>query len=100
MRSKICEDDKRRILAKVVVPMGVNEITTFALANPCFVSDTDAMNTFQNLNKRQLFQIAKESVSLRGVNIDIATNYAKQLWTFRQIERAQAHVKMLFPEVD
>ena len=46
MRSKICDDGKARILAKVVVPMGAMEITTFALANPRFVNDEEAMNTF------------------------------------------------------
>jgi hypothetical protein len=100
MRSKLCDDGKHRILAKVVVPMGATELTAFALANPCFLNDTEAMNTFENLNKRQLFNIAKESVAYRGNDVDIATNCSKQVWTFRQIERAKAHVKMLFPEVD
>jgi hypothetical protein len=100
MRSKTCPDGKNRILAKVVVPMGTTELTAYALANPCFINDRDAMNTFENLNKRQLFSIAKESVAYRGDNVDIAIDYSIQVWTVRQIERAKAHVKMLFPEVD
>jgi len=52
MRSKICEDGKARILAKVVVPMGVQEITLFAMANPRFHENDEAMNDFENLNKR------------------------------------------------
>jgi hypothetical protein len=100
MRSKLCEDGDRRILAKVVVPMGATELTAYALANPRFLDDAEAMNTFENLNKRQLFNIAKESVAFRGDNVDIAVTYSKQVWTPRQIKRANAHVKLLFPEVD
>lgn len=100
MRSKLCEDGKNRILAKVVVPMGVQEITTFALANPRFVADEEAMNTFTNLNKRQLFNVAKESVAFRGDSLTIAAAAAEEAWTPRQIERARKHVEALFPEVD
>lgn len=100
MRSKICDDGKARILAKVVVPMGTAEITTFALANPRFAKDTEAMNTFENLNKRQLFNVAKESVAFRGDSMYVAEEFASQMWTPRQIERARKHVELLFPEVD
>jgi hypothetical protein len=100
MRSKLCEDGTHRILAKVVVPMGAVELTAYALAHPCFINNSDAMNAFENLNKRQLFNIAKESVAYRGDDVNTATKHLKQVWTFRQVERAKAHVKMLFPEVD
>jgi hypothetical protein len=100
MRSKLCEDGLHRILAKVVVPMGAAELTVFALAHPCFINNADAMNTFENLNKRELFSVAKESVAYRGDNVDIATKHLKQVWTPRQINRATVHVKLLFPEVD
>ena len=100
MRSKICDDGKARILAKVVVAMGVQEITMFSLSNPRFVKDEEAMNTFENLNKRQLFNVAKESVAFRGDSLAIAEDVANQNWTVRQIERARKHVELLFPEVD
>ena len=100
MRSKICDDGKFRILAKVVVPMGVTELTTFALSNPRFANDEDAMNTFENLNKRQLFNVAKESVASRGASLELAYAVAREQWTMRQIDRAQVHVTRLFPEVD
>jgi len=104
MRSKLCDDGKHRILAKVVVPMGQQEITLFALANPRFHNDQavlpEAMNDFENLNKRQLFNVAKESVALRGDSLDVADKIATKMWTPRQISRATEHVKMLFPEVD
>lgn len=100
MRSKVCEDGKNRILAKVVVPMGVAEITLFALANPRFHATDEAMNDFENLNKRQLFNVAKESVALRGDSLQTADVIVQENWTPRQIERARKHVEMLFPEVD
>lgn len=104
MRSKLCDDGKHRILAKVVVPMGQQEITLFALANPRFHGADgvlpDAMNDFENLNKRQIFNVAKESVALRGDSLDVADKIATEKWTPRQISRATQHVKMLFPEVD
>lgn len=98
MRSKICDDGKHRILAKVVVPMGVSEITMFALANPKFDQSEDAMNVFENFNKRQLFNLAKESVSLRGDALP--EEIVVERWSRRQITRALAHVTLLFPEVD
>lgn len=100
MRSKPCPDGKNRILAKVVVPMGVREITTFAMANPRFHMNDEAMNDFENLNKRQLFQVAKDSVALRGDSLSVAESVASEFWTERQIDRALKHVAMLFPEVD
>jgi hypothetical protein len=100
MRSKLCEDGKNRILAKVVVPMGLKEITSYALANPLFHGNEDAMNVFENQNKRELFNIAKESVALRGDNLELADQIATENWTPRQISRAAEHVKRLFPEVD
>ncbi len=106
MRSKICDDGKARILAKVVVPMGVHEITTFALANPQFAGQdgqaahSEAMNQFENLNKRQLFNVAKDSVALRGDSLDIALEVIDGMWSPKQIARARDHVERLFPEVD
>jgi len=100
MRSKLCEDGRRRIIAKVVVPMGAQEITTYALAHPQFKMDEDAMNTFENLNKRELFNVAKESVAYRGDNLSTANDIVADTWSPRQIDRAQTHVARLFPEVD
>jgi hypothetical protein len=99
MRAKTCTDGINRIQAKIIVPMGVQEITKFAMANPMFHRDEEAMNAFENLNKRQMFNIAKESVALRGDSLEIADHYVQEFWTTRQIRRAVAHVTTLFPEV-
>lgn len=105
MRSKQCNDGKRRIIAKVFVPMGVSEITTFALANPQFLDEnsqvhSEAMNLFENLNKRQLFNVAKDTVALYGDSIEKADGFVIKVWSNKQIERARDHVERLFPEVD
>lgn len=104
MRSKLCDDGKARILAKVVVPMGKEEIVMFALSNPQFHGPdgrhAEAMNDFENLNKRQLFNVAKDSVAMRGASLELATNIAFQQWSPKQIDRAMEHVERLFPEVD
>jgi hypothetical protein len=100
MRSKLCEDGVNRIIAKVVVPMGAKEITLFALSNPRFFDDAEAMNTFQNLNKRQLFNVAKESVAFRGNSLSSAQDIVQEVWSQQQINRARDHVARLFPEVD
>jgi hypothetical protein len=99
MRSTLCDDGKYRISAKIVVPMGITELTTFALANDCFYENTDAMNEFENLNKRELFNVAKDYVAENGVSMHSAKLQSLDSWTARQIKRATAHVKLLFPEV-
>lgn len=98
MRSTECEDGLRRITAKVAVPLGLNEITMFALANPVFKDTSDRINQFENFNKRELFNLAKDSIRLRGDALP--TDIVEQVWSPRQIDQASAHVKFLFPEVD
>lgn len=99
MRSTKGEDGVRRIVAKVSVPLRRNEIAMFALASSRFDnSDTDALNEFEKLNKRQLFNVAKEVIARRGAVVPDETVMNK--WTERQIERATKHVDALFPEVD
>lgn len=100
MRSTLCEDGKHRIIAKVVIPMGITEIATFAMAHPQFQDNENAMNDFEYLNKRQLFNVAKDTVALRGASLADAEVDVHRNWTARQIERATAHVTMLFPEVN
>ena len=99
MRATLCADDKYRISAKIIVPMGLIELTTFALANTRFYKNRDAMNDFENLNKRQLFTVAKEYVLENGADLHAATLQSLDFWTSRQISRATEHVTMLFPEV-
>ena len=98
MRAKTCIDGVNRIQAKIVVPMGIQEITTYAMSHPIFHKNEEAMNDFENLNKRQMFNVAKASVALRGDSLETADQHVKQSWTPRQIKRGVAHVTVLFPE--
>lgn len=97
MRSKICDDGKRRILAKVEVAVDTNDILTFALVHPSLTGD-EAMNDFENLNKRQLFNLAKETIRMYGTAQP--AEMVGSRWSEKQIVRARQHVRRLFPEVD
>jgi hypothetical protein len=99
MRSKVCDDGKRRILAKVEVAVDTSQISTYALVHPTFLEVKDPMSEFENLNKRQLFNLAKESIRLFGVNSPNEI-VGTTIWSKKQIARANAHVQTLFPEVD
>lgn len=99
MRSKLCEDGKRRILAKVEVPVDTSQISTYALVHPSFLEVEDPMSEFENLNKRQLFNLAKESIRMFGVDHPNEM-VGSTIWSKKQIARANAHVQTLFPEVD
>jgi endonuclease YncB( thermonuclease family) len=98
MRSKLCEDGKRRILAKVEVPVDTDQISTFALVHPSFNQVPDPMNRFENLNKRQVYNLAKETIRLYG--IDAPFEMVGINWSAAQIARAKVHITTLFPEVD
>lgn len=97
MRSKLCDDGKRRILAKVEVAIGTDDILTFALVHPSLSGD-EAMNDFENLNKRQLFNLAKETIRMHGTTA--LAEMVDSRWSQKQITRARQHVRLLFPEVD
>lgn len=98
MRSKLCDDGNRRILAKVEVPVGASEISTYVLQHPSFHDVESPINTFESLNKRQLFILAKESIRLFGtMRGDPSHSF---VWPDNHIRRAKKHVKTMFPEVD
>ncbi len=99
MRSKLCEDGKRRILAKVEVPIDAAQISTYALVHPSFYQIEDPMSEFENLNKRQLFNLAKDTIRMYGVDTPHEMIGGSR-WTKKQVGRANAHVQSLFPEVD
>jgi hypothetical protein len=50
------------------------------------------------LNKRQLFNLAKETIRDHGT--DTPTKMIAARWSQKQITRARLHVRRLFPEVD
>lgn len=97
MRSRACPDGRRRILAKVEIPLDIDMIAQFSLAHPSMIGD-DAMNRFQSLNKRQLFGLAKETIRMYGS--EYPANIVEERWRDQQVARAREHVAALFPEVD
>lgn len=60
MRSQICDDGRKRIMAKVLVPITVEEITKYALRQVC--DHVDPFKTIEEANKRQVFDFAKKGL--------------------------------------
>ena len=60
MRSQICDDGRKRIMAKVLVPITVEEITKYALRQVC--DKNDPFKIIQDANKRQIFDFAKKGL--------------------------------------
>ena len=58
MRSKDTGNG-RRILAKVEVPLSVEDIATYALRYLDEIDDDDPKDTLINANKREIFNMAK-----------------------------------------
>lgn len=98
MRSKLCEDGKRKILAKVEVPIDVESMTHYTLAHPDMNNGQDPLKLLQTLNKREIFSLAKTSIKLWGV--DMPKNNVQQNFKAEDIKVAQTYIRTLFPEVD
>ncbi len=98
MRSKLCEDGKRKILAKVEVPVDIESMTHYTLAHPDMNNGQDPMKMLTALNKREIFALAKTSIRLWGVDLPSKSVQAK--WDAEYIQTAQKYIKKLFPEVD
>tara|TARA_B100000035_G_scaffold83946_1_gene70499 strand:- start:458 stop:754 length:297 start_codon:yes stop_codon:yes gene_type:complete len=98
MRSAICDDGKRRILAKVEVPVGATDITYYALAHPEILNNDNPENKLAQLNKRQIFLLAKETLRRWGTEEPfelVVQNYKREC-----INKLEKHVTSLFPEID
>ena len=52
----------RRILAKVEVPLSVDDIATYALRYLHETGDEDPKDTLVNANKREIFNMAKNAI--------------------------------------
>lgn len=98
MRSKLCEDGKRKILAKVEVPVDIESMTHYTLAHPDMNNGQDPLKMLSALNKREIFALAKTSIRLWGV--DQPTVNVQSKFDPEYIQSAQKYIKSLFPEVD
>tara|TARA_B110000503_G_C7119915_1_gene402004 strand:+ start:864 stop:1154 length:291 start_codon:yes stop_codon:yes gene_type:complete len=87
----------RKILAKVEVPLSVEDITVFALRHLYGVGDDDPKDTIMQSNKRQIFAFAKEALFRFGSEEPKVAIGNKFNGSFKVIESI---VKHKFPECD
>ena len=96
MRSKDTGNG-RRILAKVEVPLSVEDIATYALRYLEEVGDDDPADTLINSNKREIFNMAKLAIFRWGTEEPRAYVAEHMNGHFQPIEQV---VKHKFPECD
>jgi hypothetical protein len=96
MRSKDTGNG-RRILAKVEVPLSVEDIATYALRYLEEVGDDDPRDTLINSNKRQIFNMAKTAIFRWGTEEPKEYIAEHMNGQFTPVEKI---VKHKFPECD
>ena len=96
MRSKDTGDG-RKILAKVEVPLNVEDIATYALLYLDEINDDDPRDTIINSNKREIFNMAKTAIYKWGT-LEPKTYVAQKLnGHFEPIHKI---IRYKFPECD
>jgi hypothetical protein len=96
MRSKDTGDG-RKILAKVEVPLSIEDIATYAIRYLEDAGDDDPRDTLINSNKRQIFNMAKLAIFRWGTEEPRAYVAEHMNGHFKPIEQI---VKHKFPECD
>ncbi len=96
MRSKDTGDG-RKILAKVEVPLSVNDITTYALRYLDDLGDSDMRETILSSNKREIFGFAKQAIYRYGTEEPKTYVKEKLNGAFNPIKKI---VEYKFPECD
>ena len=83
MRSHACEDGIKRITAKLIVPLCLDDIVLYSLSALAFTNAAaDSFNPvsyLETLNKRQVFTLAKNEIIDRGKNTSLSNNKIKKL---------------------
>lgn len=98
MRSALCEDGKRRMIAKVEVPVDGNQIAVYAIGHPSLKEYANPMHGIEKLNKRQIYQLAKDTIREYGVHVPY--EIIEERWKTQHIERVKTFVVDMFPECD
>ena len=96
MRSKDTGDG-RKILAKVEVPLSVEDIATYALRYLDEIDDDNPADTLINANKREIFNMAKTAIFKWGTQepkLYVAENMNGHLEPIHKL------VSKKFPECD
>jgi hypothetical protein len=96
MRSKDTGNG-RKIMAKVEVPLGVEDITLYALRYLDEIGDNDPRETILSSNKREIFGFAKRALFLHGANEP--KNYVTQKLN-GHVKTIRKIVEYKFPECD
>lgn len=95
MRSKDTGNG-RKILAKVEVPLSIEDITAYSLRHLEGVGDNDIRETLLNSNKRQIFNMAKAAIFTWGTQ-EKAHVISRHNGTFNVYKKIIQHK---FPECD
>jgi len=98
MRSALCQDGKRRMIAKVEVPVDGTQIAVYAIGHPSFQEYANPMHGIEKLNKRQIYQLAKDTI--REYGITVPYNIVDQRWKPQHIDKVKSFVVQMFPECD
>lgn len=95
MRSTQTEDG-RKIIAKVNVPLNVEDITAYSLKHLEDIADDDPRETLVNSNKRQIFNMAKTALFHWGTS-EKPSIMEKHNGSFNMYQKIIRHK---FPECD
>lgn len=98
MRSALCEDGKRRMIAKVEVPVDGTEIAVYAMGHPSLGEYANPMHGIEKLNKRQIYQLAKDTI--REFGIHVPYEIVSGRWKEQHVQRVKNYVVEMFPECD
>ena len=94
MRSIKYEDGINRINAKIVIPMSDTDVSDYVIS--AINSKLTDVNAVQQLNKRELLQLAKDEISTLGIyepknRLDAVDSETKII--------VRNYVKQMFPEL-
>jgi len=89
----------RKILAKVEVPLNIEDIATYALRYLDEIHDDDPQDTIINANKRQIFNMAKTAIFRWGTE-EPKAYVSEKLNVNVHYKPIHKIVSMKFPECD
>lgn len=89
-------DGVRRITMKMEVPVDVQTLTLYAL--DMIKGEPDPISIICGANKREIFALARANIQAYGKDTAIA-NVPLALNSI-QIQKAEQHVRTMFPEID
>jgi len=92
MRATEYKDGVKRIKAKIEVPMSEQDVSNYVIS--ALTSNAVDLPTVQKLNKRELLQLAKEEVRVKGTNSVITETVDNDTQVI-----VRNYVKQMFPEL-